>query len=166
MLNQLQSTSQQPSHPSSPIKHAHLRLVDSFYTTDNSHDKIRVTREEKTGIVQEVTKKIRLGDLNIYCPKRFADWRVSVNLEVPGMRVYVLFGWRTESVLFVASHPIGSPSYSRRKDRMCYLHEEFKIDLTQVVTTTVPNAPVRHQTILVLARLIVGVTFRPRCLMN
>jgi polynucleotide 5'-triphosphatase len=52
-------------------------------------DKIRVTRDERTGEVKECVKKIRLGDLNIYCPKRVADWRVSVNVEVPGDPVSV-----------------------------------------------------------------------------
>lgn len=49
----------------------------------NDRDKIRVTTNEKTGTVLECMRKIRLGDLNIYSPKRDADWRVSVNLEVP-----------------------------------------------------------------------------------
>jgi polynucleotide 5'-triphosphatase len=64
-------------------------LVDSFYAPDNprDRDKIRVTREEKSGMVIEVMKKVRLGDLNIHSPKRAADWRVSVSLEVPG-RLY------------------------------------------------------------------------------
>lgn len=79
-------SSSQPSFPSSPLGYSHLHLVDSFYPTDNPHDKekIRVTRDEKTGTVVECMRKIRLGDLNIYSPKREADWRVSVNLEVPG----------------------------------------------------------------------------------
>lgn len=45
---------------------------------------MRVTRDEKTGAVLECVRKIRLADLNIYSPKRAADWRISVNLEVPG----------------------------------------------------------------------------------
>ncbi|KIM56760.1 hypothetical protein SCLCIDRAFT_1220024 [Scleroderma citrinum Foug A] len=135
MLNHLQGMSRPPSNPGSPIEYAHLKLVDSFYASDD-RDKIRVTRNEKTGVVQEITKKMRLGDLNIYCPKRSADWRVSVNLEVP------------------VQHPIGSPSYSRRKDRMCYSHEEFKIDLTQVTTTTGPTSPpeVSHELEVEIAR--------------
>jgi hypothetical protein len=32
----------------------------------------------------ECVRKIRLSDLNVYSPKRAADWRVSVNLEVSG----------------------------------------------------------------------------------
>lgn len=47
-------------------------------------EKIRVTRDEKSGTVVQCVRKIRLGDLNIFSPQRGADWRVSVNLEVPG----------------------------------------------------------------------------------
>ena len=84
-MNNLKTTSAQPSHPASPLGYSHLYLVDSFYPSDtNDREKIRVTRDEKTGTVIECMRKIRLGDLNIYSPKRAADWRVSVNLEVPG----------------------------------------------------------------------------------
>jgi len=65
------------------MDYSHVKLIDNFYPSDNN-DKIRVTRDEKTGAVLETMKKIRLGDLNIYSPKNMADWRVSVNLEVPG----------------------------------------------------------------------------------
>ncbi|KIK91592.1 hypothetical protein PAXRUDRAFT_149164 [Paxillus rubicundulus Ve08.2h10] len=123
MLNDLRRNSCEPSHPGSPLEYKHVKLVDSFFYSDNLHEreKVRVTREEKTGTVVEVTKKMRLGDLNIYCPKRAADWRVSVSLEVP------------------VSHPVGTPARTRRKDRICYSHEEFNIDLTQVVSNAGPN---------------------------
>ncbi|KAF8627390.1 hypothetical protein AX17_006205 [Amanita inopinata Kibby_2008] len=122
LLNDLKSS--QPPHFSSPLSYQHLYLVDSFYSPEgNEREKIRVTRNEKTGAVVECMRKIRLGDLNIYSPKRAADWRVSVNLEVP------------------VPHPIGSASHIRRKDRMSYSHEEFIIDLTQVTSTPSPNAP-------------------------
>ena len=86
LLNELQRRSSEPSHPASALEYKHFKLVDSSYASDNprDRDKIRVTREEKSGMVVEVTKKVRLGDLNIYSPKRSADWRVSVSLEVPG----------------------------------------------------------------------------------
>ena len=84
MLNELQRRSSEPSHPASSLEHKHFKLVDSFYVLDNSREKIRVTREERTGTVIEVVKKVRLGDLNVHSPKRAADWRVSVSLEVPG----------------------------------------------------------------------------------
>lgn len=83
MLNRLKVSSSQPSHPSSELAYAHHYLIDSFYPSDG-REKIRLTTNEKTGEVVECVKKIRLKDLNIYSPKRAADWRVSVNLEVPG----------------------------------------------------------------------------------
>jgi polynucleotide 5'-triphosphatase len=75
-----------PPQAKSTIDYQHLYLVDSFYDTDgNDRNKTRVTRNEKTGEVVECIQKRKLGDLNIYSPKRAADWRVSVNVEVPGM---------------------------------------------------------------------------------
>ncbi|KAJ7043993.1 CYTH-like domain-containing protein [Mycena alexandri] len=134
-LNELQNSSSQPGFPSTPLGYVHLKLVDSFYPSDNSHEKIRVTRDDKTGKVLECMRKIRLGDLNIFSPKRAADWRVSVNLEVP------------------VSHPIGSPTHTRKKDRLSYSHEEFSIDLTQVTAST-PNGPstVMHELEIEISR--------------
>ncbi|KAF8631696.1 hypothetical protein AX15_002245 [Amanita polypyramis BW_CC] len=135
LLNDLKA---QPSHSPSPLSYQHLYLVDSFYSYEgNDREKIRVTRDQRTGEVVDCVRKIRLGDLNIYSPKRAADWRVSVNLEVP------------------VQHPIGSATYSRRKDRMSYSHEEFLIDLTQVTTSTgSANAPshVLHELEIEIAR--------------
>ncbi|KAI5122797.1 hypothetical protein M0805_000140 [Coniferiporia weirii] len=118
MLNKLEA-SHQPTHPTTPLRYQHSFLIDSFYPSDGRDgDKIRVTRDEKTGETKECLKKIRLGNLDIYSPKQNADWRVSVNVEMP------------------VTHPIGSASFTRRKDRMSYSHEEFVIDLTQVTQTT------------------------------
>ncbi|CDO70823.1 hypothetical protein BN946_scf184801.g15 [Trametes cinnabarina] len=129
LLNNLKTT---PSlaHPSSTLRYQHLHLIDSFYTLDGNV-KVRVTRDEKTGEVRECVRKVRLADLNIYCPKRHADWRISVSLEVPG-----------------------SATHTRKKDRMSYSHEEFVIDLTQVTSTAGPNAKpeILHELELELAR--------------
>ena len=103
MLNDLQRRSSDPSHPTSPLEHKHLKLVDSFYESDSSRDKIRVTRDEKSGTVVEVVKKVRLGDLNIYSPKRPADWRVSVNLEMPGN--FLLLALHLQSLMHHHSTP-------------------------------------------------------------
>lgn len=85
LLNKLKTTPTS-AHPSSTLAYQHLHLVDTFYAQDGGGrgDKVRVTRDEKTGTVLECVRKIRLADLNIYSPKRAADWRISVNLEVPG----------------------------------------------------------------------------------
>ena len=104
LLNNLEANSRQPDHPSSPLQYTHLHLVDSFYNQDGSRDKIRVTRNEKTGEVVACMRKVRLGSIDIYSPKRAADWRISVNVEVPGESsgtiTVVCSAWRTR-----ASHP-------------------------------------------------------------
>ncbi|EGN98481.1 hypothetical protein SERLA73DRAFT_183518 [Serpula lacrymans var. lacrymans S7.3] len=137
LLNELMRISNQPSHPSSPLEYTHLKVIDSFFPSDHQdRDKIRVTRDENTGNVLECVRKVRLGDLNIYSPKRLADWRISVNLEIP------------------TPHPVGTPTFTRRKDRICYSHEEFNIDLTQVKSSISHNAPpeVLHELELEIAR--------------
>ncbi|KAF8799031.1 mRNA triphosphatase CET1 [Phlegmacium glaucopus] len=137
MLNRLKTESSQSSHMGSPLDYNHRYLIDTFYSPEgNDRDKIRVTRDEKTNTVLECMRKLRLGNLNIYSPKRAADWRVSVNLEVP------------------MQHPVGSPTLTRRKDRVSYSHEEFSIDLTQVTSSTSPNAPsqVLHELELEITR--------------
>ena len=86
LLNKLEQSSHQASHPTSPIKYTHSYLIDTFYPSDSSDgNKIRVTRDEKTGEVKACLKKIRLGNMDVYSPKRSVDWRLSVNLEVPGL---------------------------------------------------------------------------------
>jgi polynucleotide 5'-triphosphatase len=72
-------------HSKSPIEYKHQYLVDSFYDPEGTdRDKVRVTRDERSGAVLECVRKTRLGDLNVFCPKRNADFRVSVNVEQPG----------------------------------------------------------------------------------
>ncbi|KAI0926673.1 hypothetical protein AcV5_007399 [Taiwanofungus camphoratus] len=82
LLNNLKTSSSTPS----PLEYAHLRLVDSFYSPDGASrsDRIRVTRDEKSGTVHACMRKVRLGDLDVYSPKRAADWRISVSMEIPG----------------------------------------------------------------------------------
>ncbi|EED81037.1 mRNA capping enzyme [Postia placenta Mad-698-R] len=114
LLNNLKTTSSTPSE----MNYAHLHLVDSFYAApDGRGEKVRVTRDEKSGAVQACVQKVRLGSLDIYSPKRAADWRISVNVEIP------------------VPQPIGTATHTRKKDRMSYTHEEFIVDLTQVTST-------------------------------
>ncbi|KIJ54824.1 hypothetical protein M422DRAFT_153388 [Sphaerobolus stellatus SS14] len=111
-----------------PLKYVHTKLTDSFYAApDNGRDKIRVTTDE-TGRIVQCIRKVRLGDMNIYSPKRNADWRISVNLELPEQQ------------------PSGSLTLSRKKDRMTYTHQYCNIDLTQVKQTAgAGNAAVQHE---------------------
>jgi len=119
------------------LNYSHRYLVDSFYSPDgNDRDKIRVTRDEKTNDILECMRKVRLGNLDIYSPKRAADWRVSVNLEIQ------------------MPHPVGTATLKRQKNRVSYSHEEFSIDLTQVTSSATPNATpqVLHELELEIAR--------------
>lgn len=86
LLNDLKTGAHQRPPGSTEISYAHLHLVDSFYEGEHRSEKIRVTRDERSGEVLETLRKVRLGDLNVYCPKRACDWRVSVNVEMPGAR--------------------------------------------------------------------------------
>ncbi|KAJ3731267.1 CYTH-like domain-containing protein [Lentinula guzmanii] len=144
LLNKLKISSSQPGYASSsPLDYHHLHLVDAFYPSEsNDREKIRVTRDEKTGTVTESMKKIRLGDLNVYSPKRMADWRVSVNLEVP---VAQFARYSTSSCWIFDTYP--------EKDRMSYSHEEFNIDLTQVTSTNPSGTPeILHELEIEIAR--------------
>ncbi|TCD70742.1 mRNA-capping enzyme subunit beta [Steccherinum ochraceum] len=138
ILNNLKTFSAQPGHTSAPLEYTHLHLVDTFYQPDSTRDKdkVRVTRDEKSGTVLECMQKVRLGNLDVYSPKRAADWRISVNMEIP------------------VPPPIGTATLTRKKDRMSYAHEEFTIDLTQVTSSTSPTSKseVLHELELEVAR--------------
>jgi polynucleotide 5'-triphosphatase len=147
LLNRLKTEPPLPSHVGSPLDYSHRYLVDSFYAVEgNDKEKIRVTRDEKTGTTLECMRKLRLGNLNIYSPKNAADWRVSVNLEIPSTLIFLSFNlnWVLLNISkSIVQHPVGAVTHSRRKDRVSYSHEEFSIDLTQVTSKTSPNVPVR-----------------------
>ena len=92
LLNRLKTESSLPSHVGSPLDYSHRFLLDNFYAAEgNDKEKIRVTRDEKTGTTLECMRKLRLGNLNIYSPKYAADWRVSVNLEIPSASILFYF---------------------------------------------------------------------------
>lgn len=46
------------------------------------------------------------------------------------------------SAFLSVPHPLGSPTYTRRKDRISYSQEEFIVDLTQVTSYTTPGSQV------------------------
>ncbi|KAG8685303.1 mRNA-capping enzyme subunit beta [Ceratobasidium sp. 395] len=98
------------------VKYSHTKQVDEFYG-DGHGEKTRVTRDEKTGKVTACVRKRRIANLDIHSPKQGVDWRISINLEEP------------------APTPNGQPAHTRRKDRISYTHQAFKIDLTQVTSS-------------------------------
>lgn len=107
-----------------------------------------MTTDEKTGAVRECVTKTRLADLNIYSPKRKVDWRISINVETPGTyptSTRIPTGITIRRVFMswlglLANPPSGSPSHTRRKDRITYTHQALQIDLTQVTSSASPSS--------------------------
>jgi hypothetical protein len=124
MLNDRVNLTGSPSYTFAPLKAKHTETQDEFYPAPSSHPsdqhdaKLRVTRNERTGQLVECIIKRRLGDLHVLCPKREVDWRISVNIEE---KVDISLVSGTSKVL-----------YTRKKNRMEYAHQWFRIDLTQV----------------------------------
>ncbi|CAG8526450.1 8492_t:CDS:2, partial [Ambispora leptoticha] len=81
-----------------------------------------VTSDQSSGQILEggVVEKIRVANLNIFSPNTRLDYRITVNIEKP------------------MNMPKGQPDFERNKDRMTYLHQQFKFDLTQV---KIPEKP-------------------------
>ncbi|KAF8315577.1 mRNA capping enzyme [Clavulina sp. PMI_390] len=116
LLNGRVETTNSSNYPHAKIGYSHTRVVDSFHPSPSPrpNSKLRLTRDERTGAVQECVIKERLGNIDIFCPRHNVDWRISVNVEIP------------------VDPPETAVEYTRRKDRLTYTHQAFRIDLTQV----------------------------------
>lgn len=77
----LNNQAQAARHTPHPIKYQHLHETDIFRKVGNK--KIRIRQDKKTQTVVQVCEKVRLGDLNVFCPMRKFDWRLSVSTETP-----------------------------------------------------------------------------------
>lgn len=64
-----------------PIHYTHAYEDDIFRMAGTK--KVRVRRDQKTRAVVQVCEKVRLGDLNIFCPMSKFDWRLSISTEKP-----------------------------------------------------------------------------------
>lgn len=93
----------QPNYSGAPIRYLHTKEIDAFYPSSSiphsgggnsgngggNKARVRVTRDQKTRQVKNDPKacvrKSRISDMNVYSPKRGFDFRISVNVEEPGM---------------------------------------------------------------------------------
>lgn len=141
LLNGRVETTSSSSYPYAKIGYAHTKVVDSFHPSPGSGSKLRVTTDEKTGVVNDCVIKERLGDLNVYCPRRKVDWRVSVNIETPGplSNTLTFCGSSLSDCLIAVGRPNTAAQHTRRKDRLTYTHQAFRIDLTQVHASQDPS---------------------------
>ena len=126
-----------------PLGYVHTKETDSFFELlpnaeaamppqfrshlnmrpGQNRTRVRVTTDQKTK--QELAKiiKVRLGDLDIHCPKSPFDCRISINMEI------AYDGDRSTMVELMEG---GKKVPVRNKDRMTYRHQTYQIDLTQV----------------------------------
>ncbi|WFD19623.1 mRNA-capping enzyme subunit beta [Malassezia caprae] len=115
------------------VSYKHLRETDSFYdevlpTGEPVH--LRVTRDSQTQEIKPggVVAKKRIDDLNVFCPMRMYDYRISISTETPMPRP-----------------PENSmPMFVREKDRLSYSLQEFQVDLTQVTLSNQEKEPIHE----------------------
>jgi hypothetical protein len=133
LLNELVVNTAKEGYSGAKVEYKHTRETDRFYQSTGGgrgSARIRVTTDQKDGKILDVVEKIRVANLNVFCPKLSLDYRISVNIEKP------------------AEFSQGSqPSFERNKDRLSYSHQIFKVDLTQVKGASGPtHAPeVSHE---------------------
>ena len=128
-----------------PILYKHLHEQDTFYdltetdiaklpasirgmikrTPGTGKPKVRVTINKEDGAVAAQVIKVRLRDLHVYCPNHRFDYRISVNAEL---------NWP-----FSVDNLKPAGEDDRKKDRMSYRHQMYRIDLTQVSALTVTH---------------------------
>ncbi|KAL8806168.1 MAG: hypothetical protein Q9200_005144 [Gallowayella weberi] len=127
--------------PRVPLVYARFKQTDTFYDLspnalntlppviqnylDRRHSpKVRITTEQGTG--KEVGRiiKVKVADIEVYCPRALFDWRVSVNLEMK---------W-TGDVRDLVKSTEGKDRRNpeRKKNRLSYKQGPYQMDLTQV----------------------------------
>lgn len=132
-----------------PVKYAHTKEIDQFYEVDQKAfdqlpptvrvmiaqqqkqtgrgERIRVSKDSKTGNVLRKIIKLRIENLEISSPQTEWDYRIGINLEIAypgpieGLQPSIDPGKNLESM-------------QRQKDRMSYSWlGAYQVDLTQVV---------------------------------
>jgi polynucleotide 5'-triphosphatase len=143
-LNGQVSKSKAPGASRASVDYRHTREVDIFYELtqegfdtlnpivqrlikeSGTRQRIRVTRDAKTGQVLRAIIKQRLGNLEISSPQTEWDYRVGINLEIT-------FPGSIEGLTPVVEPGKTANDMQRQKDRMSYSWlGAYQVDLTQV----------------------------------
>jgi hypothetical protein len=64
-----------------PIQYTHAYEEDILRKAGTK--KVRIRKDQRTKAIVQVCEKVRLGDLNIFCPMSKFDWRLSISTERP-----------------------------------------------------------------------------------
>jgi hypothetical protein len=150
-LNAQVQKSQAPTAQRPPIGYRHTYETDIFYELDQQgfsslnpivqrligaaggRQRVRVTRDQKTGEFLRAIIKHRIGNLEISSPKTEWDYRIGINLEID-------FPGPIENLAPVVEPGKTVESMQRQKDRMSYSWlSAYQVDLTQVVQGTSKN---------------------------
>lgn len=143
-LNIETQRSQRPDSTRQKIRYEHLRETDKQYQMPSDFwnslsemvrdvqskqrrpPTLRVTTDQKTGQIKAAIFKLKVKDLEIFCPQEEFDVRISIACEIrfPLDRVHEL----KECVEKEGKGNTGS----RFKDRLSYKHQFVSVDLTQV----------------------------------
>jgi len=91
ILNSLVSKSGEASYTGARVSYQRRKEIDYFHPTPSG--KVRVTRDAETLAIKKpdgIVQKQRIADLNIFCPNRLFDYRISINVENPGKSLRIL----------------------------------------------------------------------------
>ncbi|SAM83545.1 related to CTL1-RNA 5`-triphosphatase with manganese-or cobalt-dependent NTPase activities [Ustilago bromivora] len=126
ILNSLVSRSAESSYTGAKISYQRRKEIDYFHPAPNG--KVRVTRDAETLAIKPggIVQKQRIADLNIHCPNRLFDYRISISVENP------------------AEEPASDHVSLREKNRLSYTHQNFIVDLTQVTVPEKPQEPIHE----------------------
>lgn len=134
LLNDLVAYSAQNLPQNEHMAYQHRKETDTFYDEvseiTGQREHIRVTRDTRTKeiVPNGAVKKTRIADLNVFCPTQPFDYRISINIETP---MYL-------------PQSMSHPTFSREKDRLSYIQQNFSIDLTQVIEANRPSEPLHE----------------------
>nr|CDI57066.1 related to CTL1-RNA 5`-triphosphatase with manganese-or cobalt-dependent NTPase activities [Melanopsichium pennsylvanicum 4] len=126
ILNSLVSKSGEASYTGAKVSYQRRKEIDYFHPAPTG--KVRVTRDAETLVIKQdgVVQKQRIADLNIHCPNRLFDYRISINAENP------------------TEEPTSDHVSIREKNRLSYAHQNFIVDLTQVTVPEKPQEPIHE----------------------
>lgn len=143
-LNGQVQKSQAPGSARSAIAYKHTREIDMFYELSQegfnglhpavqyiikesgTRQRIRVTKDAKTGETLRAIIKLRLQNFEISSPQTEWDYRIGINLEIT-------YGGSLEGLPAVTEPGKSAKDMERQKDRMSYSWlGAYQVDLTQV----------------------------------
>lgn len=153
LLNSLVSRSGESSYTGARVSYQRRKEIDYFHPTPTG-GRIRVTRDADTLAVKPngIIQKQRIADLNIFCPQRAFDYRISINVEntgkLPLPTPHTKVSPRSIDPLIVHTNTAPEPTSEhvsiREKNRLSYTHQNFIVDLTQVVLPEKPSEPIHE----------------------